>query len=90
MNNEQLQEIAKQINEMIESSIRERAPERDLESQFEEFTWRFKDALQDAVFLKDDYKDQGLNFSALEAEGFLRAMLQIENLLESVTNYKKD
>jgi glycine cleavage system pyridoxal-binding protein P len=90
-NKKQVQEIAKQINEMIRLNAKEIASEKETESNsFEEFFWRFEESLREAKDIQQDFKEQGLTFSAIEAEGYLRAMLTIENLLESSTKYKKD
>jgi hypothetical protein len=89
-NEKQVQEIAESINQMIEYAIKDRAPESDADHQLEELSWRFKDMLRETKMGCQDYEEQGLTFSLVESEGYLRAMLTIENLLESVTNYTKD
>jgi hypothetical protein len=89
-NEKQVQEIAKQIDEIIESTVRERAPKKDAETQLKEIYWRFKVMLKDAKYINEDLKKEGLTFSAIEAEGYLRAILSVEILLQNQTSYKKD
>jgi hypothetical protein len=90
-NKKQVQKIANEINKMIELSVQERVSnEKEESNSLEDFFWRFKETLRYAKDLQQDFKEQGLTFSSIEAEGYLHAMLTIENVLEDFTKYKKD
>lgn len=87
---EEVNSIARQIDEIIRDSVRERMPEREYSEQLEQIFWRFKSMLQDARFMQVQNKEDGLTFSSVETEGYLRAMMCLEDMLIENTDYTKD
>lgn len=80
----EISNIAIQLNELVERQLRERLPETLLEDQREEFRWKSEEMIRDAKDLIENYKDEGLTYSSLEAEGYLRGMLTAKNLFDDV------
>jgi Spy/CpxP family protein refolding chaperone len=72
------QEIASQLWDIIQREV-----DDQFEEKLENLKYALEELIRDAKETRDDYDHQGLTFSRIEAEGYLRAMLTIESLLKN-------
>lgn len=84
MRNEQ---IAASIKQMIDSEAR-RLTQDDIQyrEKFDGLVADLENELLYARELKEDFEKQGLTVNTIEAEGYLRAFLRVESLLEEYKN----
>jgi rubrerythrin len=76
------QEIASQLWDIIQREVDDQS-DRQFEEKLENLKYALEDLIRDAKETRDDFKDQGLTYGTLEAEGYLRAMLTVESILEN-------
>lgn len=53
-------------------------------NKYESLVWDIKDHLRTAESLYEDFKEQGLTFNTIEAEGFLRSAKTVMGFLDRV------
>jgi hypothetical protein len=76
------QEIASQLWDIIQREVDDQS-DRQFEEKLDNLKYSLEDLIREAKETRDDFKDQGLTFSTIEAEGYLRAMLTVESILEN-------
>ena len=76
------QEIASQLWDIIQREV-DNQSDHQFEEKLNDLKCSLQELILDARDLRDDYDHQGLAFSTIEAEGYLRAMLTIESLLKN-------
>jgi len=76
------QEIASQIWDIIQREV-DYQSDRQFEEKLDNLKYSLEDLIREAKETRDDFKDRGLTFSTIEAEGYLRAMLTVESILEN-------
>jgi hypothetical protein len=75
--------LIEQLHHLINNEARRiTSDEESNHDRFEMMVFDLRRLVGDAKLLVDDYKSQGLTFNTIEAEGFLRAMLTIEAVLD--------
>lgn len=80
-----LKEISERIHFLIKDEVSKLKTDSIYEDQIDELDWRFDDLLQDAKGVMEDFKEQGLNYGSLEAEGYLRGVITAVNLFKEYT-----
>lgn len=88
-----INDLAKSIARSADYLINEevfRLTRTDVGEQIKGFILQFQSELNNSRALVEDFKDQGLSVSAIEAEGYLRAMLTIRSLLEEFIDCPKE
>lgn len=57
---------------------------KDVLEKYEDLVWDIKNHLKKAEDLYEDFKEQGLTFNSIEAEGFLRSAKTVMGFLDQV------
>lgn len=80
--NTEIESISTRLNKLIEEAVQQRLPANPLEYGVEELKWRYDEMLNNARDLLEDFRAEGLTYSGLEAEGYLRGVLTAKNLFD--------
>lgn len=83
--NEELLRIAQEIDHIIKRRINDIA-DHTYEEKMNNMIFELETLVRNAKELKLDYESQGLKIGTIEAEGFLRAMLTVESIIEAYKN----
>lgn len=79
--------LIEQLNYIINNEARRISSDADSRyDKYEMMVFDLRRLVEDAKLLVDDYKSQGLTFNTIESEGFLRAMLTVEAVLNEHSN----
>ncbi len=79
--------LIEQLNYLVNNEARRITSDADSRyDKYEMMVFDLRRLVEDAKLLVDDYKSQELTFNTIESEGFLRAMLTVEAVLNEHSN----
>lgn len=79
--------LIEQLNYLVNNEARRITSDADSRyDKYEMMVFDLRRLVEDAKLLVDDYKSQELTFNTIESEGFLRAMLTVEAVLNEYSN----
>lgn len=78
-----VEHLASIVNQAEESAI---VDSGDWKERYQHLTIDLRNLIADALVRKKNMQDDGLTFSAIEAEGFLRCALTVRNIVDSVND----
>lgn len=83
--NPKIDKIAKQLEQIINTEVEAQAGVKD--TRFEELFSDVKHYYETAKENIKEYKKESLSVNAIEAEGYLRGITTIKNLMEAYNKY---
>jgi hypothetical protein len=83
--NKELLDIAEQIDYIIKRKINELV-DHTYEDKFSSLIYDLESYIHEAKETKSDFESQGLTINTVEAEGYLRAMLTVQSIIEQYKN----
>ena len=82
MNSKNITKIAKQIQDIIQEEVSNQRVDNDIEEKFTNLVYDLDHLIREAEELRVDFEEQKLSINTIEAEGYLRAMLTVKDIMK--------